>query len=111
MLKQQAMTGSQKYNQLALWKRMTLVTAMLFSGGPLAVLAPSQAAYASSHKPNTHHHIKHKRLNIREGSETTKLFIICITGNAGQGGSATQESSGANGGSGGNCFINVAAAL
>lgn len=99
------MTGSQKYAQLPLWKRMTLVTAILFSGSSLAALAPSQVAFARSGKPNTSHHGGHKGQSTR--TKSIKLIIICKTGNGGKGGSAMKKSSGANGGSGGNCIVSV----
>jgi hypothetical protein len=105
MLQQQAMRGSQKFVQLALWKRMILVTAMLLPGGSLAMLVPSQSVYAHSTKPSMHHHTGHKGSSTR--TENIKLLIVCKTGNGGKGGSATRKSDGANGGSGGNCIINV----
>ena len=100
------MTGSYKYNQIPLWKRMTLVTAMLFSGGSTAALVPSQAAYANSNRPHTHHQTRQGH-STRTRSGSIKLLIICKTGNGGKGGSAISKSSGATGGSGGNCIINV----
>lgn len=102
MLDLQKTPEVQKYNQLSLWKRMTLVTAILFSGGSLAILVPSQAAYAHSNRQNTSHHTRHK-----ERKESIKLLFICKAGNGGKGGSATKKSSGAAGGAGGNCIINV----
>ncbi len=92
MLKQQVMTASQKYAQLPLWKRMTLVTAILFSGSSLATFVSSQAAYASSNKPNTYNHTGHKGQSTR--TESTKLLIVCKTGNGGKGGSASRKSNG-----------------
>jgi hypothetical protein len=106
MLKQKETARIQKYNQLSLCKRMTLVTAMLLSGGSLATLVPSQAAYAHSNKPNTHHYTGgHKGHSTPTASP--KLLIVCQSGNGGQGGSATKKSSGASGGPGGNCMITV----
>jgi len=105
MLKQQVMTASQKYAQLPLWKRTTLVTAILFSGSSFATFIPSQAAYASSNKSNTYNHTGHKGQSTR--TESTKLLIVCKTGNGGKGGSASRKSNGANGGTGGNCIVNV----
>ena len=106
MLKQQVMTGSQTYNQLPLWKRMTLVTALFFSGGSLAVLPPSQAAYAHSNRSNTHHSIKQEH-STQTRNKSIKLLILCQAGNGGKGGLTTRKSSGAEGGSGGNCNITV----
>jgi len=105
MLKQQMMTCSQKYTQLPLWKRMTLVTAILFSGSSLAALVPSQAAFAHSSKPNTSHHTGHKGQSTR--TKTIKLLIVCKAGNGGRGGSATKKSNGASGGSGGSCIVSI----
>jgi len=105
MLHQQAMTGRQKHIQLALWKRITLVTAMLFSGGALVRLTPGQAAYAHSNRASTHHYAGHKGRSTR--TESIKLLIICKAGNGGKGGSATRKSSGATGGPGGNCMVTV----
>ncbi len=102
MLNLQRTPEVQKYNQLSLWKRMTLVTAILFSGGSLATLVPSQAAYAHSNRSNTSHHAGHKGRR-----EVTKLLVVCKAGNGGKGGSATRKSNGAMGGAGGNCIINV----
>lgn len=78
---------------------------MLFSGGSFATLVPSQAAYAHNNSPNTHHHTGRKGDNIQK--QSIKLVVVCKAGNGGQGGSATRKSSGATGGSGGNCIITV----
>jgi hypothetical protein len=72
----------------------------------MATLAPSQAAYANSNRPHTHHHSRQGH-STQTRPESIKLLIICKTGNGGKGGSATSKSSGATGGSGGNCIINV----
>jgi hypothetical protein len=96
----------QKYKQLSLWKRMTLVTTILFSGGSFATLVPSQAAYAHSNRSNTSHHTGHKGRK-----ESIKLLVVCKAGNGGKGGSATRKSNGAAGGAGGNCIINVPISL
>ncbi len=102
MLNIQKTPKVQKYNQLSLWKRMTLVTALLFSGGSLATLVPGQAAYAHSSRPHTSHDTGHKGRR-----EAIKLLFICKAGKGGKGGSATRKGSGAMGGPGGNCIINV----
>jgi hypothetical protein len=84
MLKRQAMAGRQKHVQLALWKRLLLIAGMLLPGGSLAMLAPSQTAYAN-------------------GSWWPQTVVICRAGNGGNGGVATNGSNGAAGGSGGDC--------
>jgi len=105
MPKQREAKGSQKYNQLPLWKRMTLLTAILSSGGSLATLVPSQATYAHSSKSNTVHPTEHSR--HKTPKESVKLLVVCKAGHGGKGGSATRKSSGAAGGAGGNCVVNV----
>lgn len=105
MLKQRKTAESHKYNRFPLWKQMALVIAILFSGGALTTLVPSQAAYAHSNRSNIHHHTGHKGRNIRK--ESIKLLIVCQAGNGGQGGAAMKKSSGANGGAGGSCNITV----
>ncbi len=102
MLNLRKTTGDQKHNQLPLWRRMTVVTAILFSGGSLATLVPSQAVYAHSNRSNTSHHTRDK-----ERKENINLLIICKAGNGGKGGSATKKSNGATGGAGGSCNINL----
>jgi hypothetical protein len=104
MLQQQKIIASQKYH-LPAWQRMTLVTALLFSGGSLATLVPSQAVYAHNNRSHAHHHTKHEGSNAH--TDPVKVLIVCKTGNGGKGGSATEKSSGATGGAGGNCIINV----
>lgn len=103
MLKQQQTMGNQAYHRFHLWKQMALITAMLISGGSLATLVPSQAAYAHS-KPNTHH-TSHKGRSTH--TKSIKMLIVCQAGNGGQGGSATNKSSGATGGAGGSCNITI----
>jgi hypothetical protein len=105
MRKKQSMIGSQKSFQMPSWKRVTLVAAMLFSGGSLAGFVPSQVAYAHSNGPTTHHHSGYKERSTQ--TRSLKLLIVCKAGNGGKGGSATRKSSGATGGSGGNCIITV----
>ena len=83
MRKRQAMAGRQKHVQLALWKRLLLIASMLLPGGSLAMLAPSQTAYAEAGWPQT--------------------IFICRAGDGGNGGVATNGSNGAAGGSGGDC--------
>ena len=102
MLKQQGATANQKSNQLPLWKRMTVVTAILFSGGSLATLVPGQAVYAHNNRSNTSHHIRGK-----ERKENINLIIRCKAGNGGKGGLSTKKSNGAAGGAGGNCNITI----
>src|SRR5258708_4841195 len=46
----QTTTGIQKYIQLTSWKRLILVTTMLFSAGLLPVITSGPVAYASSAK-------------------------------------------------------------
>lgn len=77
------MTGSQKRAQLSLWKRLILIAGMLLPGGSLAMLVPSQTAYAEASWPL--------------GS------FICRAGDGGNGGIAINGSNGAVGGSGGSC--------
>ena len=105
MLKQQETTGDQKYNQLPLWKRMTVVTAILFSGGSLVTLVPNQVTYAHSSRSDAFHHHKHDRNKTQR--ETVNLFITCKSGNGGKGGLAKRKSNGASGGAGGSCNINI----
>ena len=102
MRKQQEATGGQQYSQFPLSKRVTLITALLCSGGLLTTLVPSQATYAHSSSPSASHHTTHK-----EYGESVKLLVVCKAGNGGKGGSATRSSSGAAGGAGGNCIITI----
>src|SRR4051812_27109648 len=83
MLKQQAMAGSQKHVQLSLWKRLILIAGMLLPGASLAMLVPSQVAYAEAGWPQT--------------------IFICRAGDGGNGGFADHGSSGASGAPGGDC--------
>lgn len=83
MRKRQAMAGSQKHVQLALWKRLLLIAGMLLPGGSLAMLAPSQTAYAKAGWPQG--------------------FFICRAGDGGNGGIANNQSNGAHGRPGGDC--------
>lgn len=83
MRKQQAMAGSQKYIQLSAWKRLILIAGMFFPGGSLAALIPSQAANAQS--------------------GWSQPPFICRAGRGGNGGLADNQSSGANGATGGDC--------
>ena len=101
MKKQQAITETPKQFRLPLWKRLTLVTALFLSGGPLTVIASTQAAYASP--ANTHQHTKSKP---KEESITT-IVIKCIPGKGGNGGKADKKSSGAVGGKGGDCIVTI----
>jgi hypothetical protein len=83
MLKRQAMAGSQKRIQLPLWKRLILIAGISLPGGSLAMLIPSQAAYADTSWPRS--------------------IFICRAGDGGSGGIANNESNGAAGGAGGSC--------
>jgi hypothetical protein len=107
MLQQQKTASGQKY--LSLWQRMTLTIVMLFSGGSVIGLIPSQAVYAHSHSSHIcspHHHCKkHKGSNTQK--KTIHILIVCKTGHGGKGGYATKKSDGAYGGAGGNCIINI----
>ena len=107
MLQQQKTASGQKY--LSLWQRMTLTIVMLFSGGSVIGLVPSQAVYAHSNNPHMrsthHHHRKHKQNNKQV--KITQINIVCKTGKGGKGGYATKRSNGAFGGAGGNCIINI----
>src|SRR5690349_9729629 len=47
-MESQKTTGIQKYIQLTSWKRLILVTTMLFSAGILPVITSGPVAYASS---------------------------------------------------------------
>jgi hypothetical protein len=76
------MGRGQEYIQLSVWKRLILIASMLFAGS-LAVLVPSQAAYAQS--------------------GWSQPLFICRAGRGGNGGIADNGSSGANGTSGGDC--------
>src|SRR5436853_6294343 len=85
VLKRQAMTDSQKRVHLSLWKRLILIAGILLPGVSLAMLAPSQAAYAEAGWP--------------------QAFIICRAAEGGHGGIAINGSNGANGAPGGDCAI------
>jgi hypothetical protein len=50
-MKQPILTDRSKYVHLPLWKRCTLVTTLLLTGGPLLAMATSQAAYAHTPHP------------------------------------------------------------
>lgn len=50
-MESQKTTGIQKYIQLTSWKRLILVTTMLFSAGILPVITSGPVAYASSASP------------------------------------------------------------
>ena len=107
MLQQQETASGQKY--LSLWQRVTLITAMLISGGSVVSLAPSQAVYAhnhSSHMRSTYHQ-REKQKERNTQKKTIQLLIVCKAGHGGKGGYATKRSNGAYGGAGGNCVINV----
>ncbi len=78
------MKDSQKHVRLALWKRLILIAGMLLPAGSLALLAPSQAAYA-------------------DGSWWPQSVFICRAGHGGNGGIANNGSSGAGGSPGGDC--------
>ena len=82
MLRQQMMTSSQKRVQLSLWKRLILIAGMLLPGGSLAMLVPSQTAYAEASWPSG---------------------FICRAGDGGNGGIAINGSNGADGAPGGDC--------
>jgi hypothetical protein len=69
------------------------------------MLVPNPAVYAHSSRPSMHHHTGHKGSSTL--TKNIKLLIVCKAGNGGKGGSATRKSSGATGGSGGNCIITV----
>ena len=101
MQKQQVITETPKQLRLPLWKRLTLVTALLLSGGPLTVIASTQAAYASPTGPQQHTKSKPKEESI------TTIVIKCIPGKGGNGGKATKKSSGAVGGRGGDCIVTI----
>src|SRR3989442_14093421 len=83
VLKRQVMTDSQKRVHLSLWKRLILIAGMLLPGVSLAMLAPSQAAYAEAGWPQT--------------------IFICRAGDGGNGGVADHGSNGAAGAPGGDC--------
>jgi hypothetical protein len=101
MQKQQAITETPKQLRLPLWKRLTLVTALLLSGGPLTVIASTQAAYASPTSSHQHTDNKPKEQSV------TNIIIKCIPGKGGKGGEATKKSSGAVGGRGGDCVVTI----
>jgi hypothetical protein len=104
MIKQQTITGDPKQLHLPLWKRLTLVTAILLSGGPLTVIASTQAAYANPSSP--HQHTPSKQKEKKEVS-LVNIVVTCKPGNGGKGGKATQKSSGAAGGGGGDCIVTI----
>jgi hypothetical protein len=83
LLKQPAMGKGQKDAGLSLWKRLILIAGILLPGGSLVVLVPSQVVYAQ---------------NGGSGAP-----FICRAGWGGNGGYADNRSSGANGGTGGDC--------
>lgn len=101
MTMQQAITGTPKQFRLPLWKRMTLVTALLLSGGPITVLVSTQAAYASPTSPPQQTQGKPKVIYL------TDIVITCTPGKGGKGGKSTGKSSGAAGGNGGSCTVNI----
>jgi len=85
MLKQQVMTASQKKLQFSLWKRLILIASMLLPGGSLAMLVPSQAAYANPSWP--------------------QINSTCRAGDGGPGGTAINSPVGAGGAPGGDCVF------
>jgi hypothetical protein len=76
MSEQRTRVERHSYARLPLWGRLILVTAMLLSEGSLADISFSRVAHAD-----------------------------CIAGNGGNGGKATGRSSGAGGGTGGDCIF------
>lgn len=105
MIKPQAITGTPKRLQLPLRKRLMLVTALLLSGGPLTVMASTQAAYASPASP--HQPSSHSKPNKPKEKDVVNIVITCKPGTGGKGGKATEKSGGANGGGGGNCTVTI----
>src|SRR5579864_5171870 len=101
MIKQQATTETLKQLQFPLWKRMTLVTALLLSAGPLTVMALTQPAYASASSPHKHTPKQPVEQNV------VNIVITCSPGKGGNGGKAIEKSTGAVGGNGGNCTVTI----
>jgi uncharacterized membrane protein YgcG len=83
ILQQQMAREGRKHVELSAWKRLLLIVGMLLLGGLLTVLIPSQTVSAQTGRSKHH--------------------FICWAGNGGNGGIATNRSSGANGGAGGDC--------
>jgi uncharacterized membrane protein YgcG len=83
IFQQQMAREGQKHIELSAWKRLLLIAGMLFLGGLLIALIPSQTVSAQTGRSKHH--------------------FICWAGNGGNGGVAMNRSSGANGGAGGDC--------
>jgi hypothetical protein len=101
MIKQQAITGTPKQLQFPWWKRLMLVTALLLSGGPLTVMASTQAAHASPTSQHQHTHSKPKEQDV------ITIVITCNPGNGGNGVKSIKKSKGAEGGRGGDCVVTI----
>ncbi len=83
VLQQQMAREGQKHVQLSAWKRLLLIAGLFLVGGLLLFLVPSQTVSAQTGR--------------------SQPSFICWAGNGGNGGIATNRSSGANGGAGGDC--------
>ena len=77
------MGKGQKHIQLSAWKRLLLIAGMFLLGESLIVLVPSQTVSAQTSR--------------------SQPPFICWAGNGGNGGIATNRSSGASGAAGGDC--------
>ena len=107
MKKQQAIIVTPKQFQFPWWKQLTLTTALLLSGGPFAVMASTQAAYASPINPHPHTHNQPEKQDQTIEQNLVNIVINCTPGNGGNGGKSTGKSTGAVGGRGGDCVVTI----
>jgi hypothetical protein len=111
------MTSHSKRTHIPSWKQLTLATAIFLSTGPFVAITSGQAAYAQVSRHHGHNQSGHtKDKNIVKRAELTgtqkrfnllNILVVCTAGDSGDGGVAIGNSSGANGGPGGNCNITI----
>ena len=117
-MKQPIQTERPKHAHLPLWKRCTLITTLLLTGGPLIAMASSQAAYA-----DTSNDIPYQTITIPPGPRSIsycaflswkkngkpkmnilRITVVCKDGGlSGTAGIALFDSTGAAAGTPGSC--------
>ena len=124
IMKQPIQTERPKHAHLPLWKRCTLITTLLLTGGPLIAMASSQAAYA-----DTANDIPYQTITIPSGTtqhlvlrfpswkkngkpkmNILRITVVCKDGGlSGTAGIALFDSTGAAAGTPGSCTLTIPA--